>query len=96
MFFKNLFVFYHNSTICDIKQGYNRVMIDGSEDDRWKTAVKKIEDMELLNDLENITTDLYDPNFCFSDNEDASQVIGGYVEMKKVNCIQSDFKFNCP
>ena len=39
--------------------------------------------MELLTDLENRTTDLYDPNFCYSDNEDASHVIGGYVQMKK-------------
>ena len=51
MFLKKFFVFYHNSTICDIKQGYNGVMSDGSEDDRWKTAVQKIEDMELLTDL---------------------------------------------
>ena len=52
--------------------------------------------MELLTDLENRTINLYDPNFCYSDNDDASHVIGGYVEMKKGNCIQSDFKFNCP
>ena len=54
-------------------------MSDGSEDGRWKTAVQKIEDMELLTDLENRTTYLYDPNFCYSDNEYASHVIGGYV-----------------
>ena len=46
--------------------------------------------MELLTDLEDRTMNLYDPNFCYSDNEDASHVIGGYVEMKKENCIQSD------
>ena len=71
-------------------------MSDGSEDDSWKTAVQKIEDMELLTHLEDRTKNLYDPDFCYSDNDDASHVIGGYVEMKKVNCIQSDFKFNCP
>ena len=96
MFFKIFFVFYHNSTICDINQGYNRVVSDGSEDDRWKIAVQKIEDMELLTDLEDRTTNLYDPSFCYSDNEDASHVIGGYVQMKKGNCIQSMFKFNFP
>ena len=54
-------------------------MSDGSEYDRWKTAVQKIENMELLTDLEDRTKHLYDPNFCYSDNEDASHVIGGYV-----------------
>ena len=65
MFFKNFFVFYHNSTICDINQGYNRVMSDGSEDDRCKTAVQKIEDTELLTDLEDRTTNLYEPILLF-------------------------------
>ena len=78
MFFKTFFGFYHNSTICDINQGYKRVMSDGSEDDRWKIAVQKIEDMELLTDLEDRKTNLYDPNFCYSDNEDASHVIGNH------------------
>ena len=76
MFFKNFLVFYHNSTICDIKQGYNRVMSDSSEEDRWKIDVQNIEDMELLTDLENRTTDLYDPKFCYPDNDGASNVIG--------------------
>ena len=71
-------------------------MSDGSEDYRRKTAVQNIEYMESRTDPENRTTNLYDPHFCYSDNEDASHVIGGYVEMKKGNCIQSDFKFNCP
>ena len=38
-------------------------MSDSSEEDRWKIAVQKIEDIELLTELENRTTDLYDPNF---------------------------------
>ena len=42
-----------------------------------------MEDMELLTDLENIKTDLYDPKFCYPDNDDASHVIVGYVQMKK-------------
>ena len=71
-------------------------MSDGSEDYRWKTFVQNIEYMESRTDPENITKNLYDPHFCYSDNEDASHVIGGYVEMKKGNCIQSYFKFNCP
>ena len=96
MFFKNFFVFYHNSTICDIKQGYNRVMSDSSEEDRWKISVQNIDDIESLTDLENRTIDLYDPKFCYPDNGDASHVIGGYVQIKKGNCIQSMFKFNCP
>ena len=65
MFIKQFFVFYHHSTICDIKQGYNRVMSDSSEEDRWKIAVQKIEDIKSLTDLENRTTDLYDPKFCY-------------------------------
>ena len=56
---------------------------------------KDLRYIELLTDLEDRTTNFYDPNFCYSDNEDASHVIGGYVEMKKGNCIQSNFKFNC-
>ena len=60
-----------------------------------ENAVQNIEDMELLTDLENRTTDLYDPKFCYPDNDDASHVIGGYVQLKKGNCIQSTFNFNC-
>ena len=96
MFIKQFFVLYHHSTICDIKQGYNQVMSNTSEEDRWKIAVQKIEDIESLTDLENRTTDLYDPKCCYPDNDGASHVIGGYVQMIKGNCIQSMFKFNCP
>ena len=71
-------------------------MSDISEEDRWKIAVQKIEDIESLTYLENRTTDLYDPKFCYPDNDGASHVIGGYVQMKKGNCIQSMLKFNCP
>ena len=58
-------------------------MSDSSEEDRWKISVQKIEDIELLTDLENRTTDLYDPKFFYPENDDASHVIGGYVQMKK-------------
>ena len=53
MFFKKFFVFYHNITICDNNQEYNRVMSDGSEDYRWKKAVQNIEYMDLRTDLED-------------------------------------------
>ena len=90
MFIKQFFVLYHHSTICDINQGYNQVMSDSSEEDRWKIAVQKIEDIKSLTDLENRTTDLYDPRFCYLDNDGASHVIGGYVQMKKIN-VYSQF-----
>ena len=96
MLIKQFFVLYHHSTICDIKQGYTRVMSNTSEEDRWKIAVQNIEEIESLTDLENRTTDLYDPKFCYPDNDGASHIIGEYVQMKKEYCIQSIFKFNCP
>ena len=79
--------FYHNTTICDNNQEYNRVMSDGSEDYRWKSVIHKIIKMESRIDPENRTTNLYDPHFCYSENEDNPHVIGGYV--------QNTFKFNC-
>ena len=82
MLIRQFFVLYHDSTIYDIKQGYNRVISDSSEEDRWNIYVQKIEDIESLTDLENRTTDLYDPKFCYPDNDVASHVIGGYVQMK--------------
>ena len=45
--------------------------------------VQKIEEIESLSDLENRTTDLYDPKFCYPDNDGASHIIGGYLQMKK-------------
>ena len=62
-------------------------MSDGSEDYRWKTVIQNIEKMESRIDPENRTTNLYDPHFCYSENEDNPHVIGGYV--------QNTFKFNC-
>ena len=46
-------------------------------------AVQNIEYINSLTDLENRTTDLYDLKFCYPDNDGASHVIGGYVQMKK-------------
>ena len=63
---------------------------------KWQIVVQKIEEIESLTDLENRTTDLYDPNFFYPDNDGASHIIGGYVQKKKENCIQSIFKFNFP
>ena len=71
-------------------------MSNTSEEDMWKIAVQKIEEIESLTDLENRTTDLYYLKFCYPDNDGDSHIIGGYVQMKKENCIQSVFKFNCP
>ena len=71
-------------------------MSNTSEEDRWKIAVQKIEEIKLLTDLEKRTTDLYDPKFCYPDDDGASHIIGGYVQMKKETCIQSVFKSNCP
>ena len=36
--------------------------------------------MESRIDPENRTTNLYDPHFCYSENEDNPHVIGGYVQ----------------
>ena len=58
-------------------------MSNTSEEDKWQIVVQKIEETESLNDLKNRTTDLYDPKFCYPDNDGASHIIGGYVQMKK-------------
>ena len=71
-------------------------MSNTPEEDKWQILVQNIEEIKSLTDLENRTTDLYDPKFCYPDNDGASHIIGGYVQKKKENCIQSVFKFNCP
>ena len=71
-------------------------MSNTSEEDRWKIADQNIEDIKSLTDLETRTTDLYDLKFCYPDNNGALHVIGGYLQKKKENCIQSMFKFNYP
>ena len=48
--------------------------------------------IESLTDLENRTTDLYYPKFCYPDNDGASHIIGGFVPMKIETFIQSVFK----
>ena len=58
--------------------------------------VQKFEETESRIDLENKATDLYDPKFCYPDNDGGSHNIGGFVPMKKENRIQSVFKSNFP
>ena len=70
-------------------------MSNTSAEYKWQILVQKIEEIESLTDLENRTTDLYDPKLFYPDNDGASHIIGGYVQKKK-NCIQSVFKSNCP
>ena len=95
MFIKTFLVLYQHSTICDIKHGYNRVTSNTSAEYKWQIVVQKIEEIESRIDLEK-KTDLYDPKFFYSDNDGALHIIGGYVQMKKENCIQSVFKSNFP
>ena len=59
----------------------------GSEDYRWKSVIDKMEKMESRIDQENRTTNLYDPHYCYSENDDNAHIIGGYV--------QNTFKFKC-
>ena len=74
---------YQHSKICDIKQGHNRVISNTLAEYKWQIVVQKIEEIKSLTDLENITTDLYDPKFCYPDNDGGSHNIGGFVPMKK-------------
>ena len=54
---------------------------------KWQIVVQNIEEIESLTDLENRTTDLYDPKICYSDNDGGSHNIGGFLPMKKENSI---------
>ena len=56
--------------------------------------VQNIQEIESLIDLEKKTTDLYDPKFCYPDNDGCSHNIGGFVSMKKGNRIKLVFKSN--
>ena len=58
--------------------------------------VQNIEEIESLTELENRTTDLYDPKFCYPDNYGASHIIGGCVQIKEEMFFQVVFKSNCP
>ena len=65
------------------------------EEYKWQVVVQKIQEIESQIDLENKTTDLYDPKFCYPDNDGCSHNIGGFVSMKKGDRIQLVFKSNC-
>ena len=56
---------------------------------------QKIQEIESRIDLKNRTADLYDPKFCYPENDGYSHNIGGFVSMKK-NRIQFVFKSQCP
>ena len=68
----------------DIKQGYNRVMSNASAEYKWQIVVQNIEEIESRIDLENRTTDLYDPKFCYPDNDGCSHNIGGYCLIHEI------------
>ena len=50
---------------------------------KWRGVVQKIQEIESRIDLKNKTADLYDPKFCYPDNDGCSHNIEGFVSMKK-------------
>ena len=72
-----------HSTIGDIKQGNKRVTSNTSAEYKWQVVVQNIQEIESRIDLKNKTADLYDPKFCYPDNDGCSHNIGGFVSMKK-------------
>ena len=84
-----------HSTIGDINQGNKRFMSNTSSEYKWRVVIQKIQEIESWIDLKNKTADLYDPKFCYPDNDGCSQKIGGFVSMKKENRIQLVFKSKC-
>ena len=70
-------------------------MSNTSAEYKWQIVVQNIEEIESRIDLENRTTDLYDPKFCYPDNDGCSQNIGKFLPMKKLIGIQLVFKSNC-
>ena len=65
----------------------------------WGNVDNTVQIIESRIDLINRTTDLYDPKYFSPDNEGCSQPsylnIGEFVPMKKHNCNQSGFKYQC-
>ena len=72
-----------HSTIGYIKQGDKRVMSNTLEKYKWGGVVQNIQKIESRIDLKNKTDDLYDPKFCYPDNDGCSHNIGGFLSMKK-------------
>ena len=60
----------------------------------WEGVVQSIQEIESQIDLKNKTADLYDPKFCYPDNDGCSRNIGGFLSMKK-NRIQLVLKSKC-
>ena len=73
----------HN-TIGDIKQGNKIAMSNTSEKYKWGKVYSTIQGIESRFDLKNRTTDLYDPNFFYPDNDGYLNNIRGFVSMKKI------------
>ena len=72
---------YQHSTIGDIEQGNKRAMSNTSENYKWGKVYSTIQEIESRIDLKNKTADLYDPKFCYPDNDGCSHNIGGFVSM---------------
>ena len=72
-----------HSTIGDIKPVNKIVMSNTSEKYKWGGVVQKIQEIESRIDLKTKTDDLYDPKFCYPDNDGCSHNIGEFVSMKK-------------
>ena len=70
------------STIGDIKQGNIRATSNTSEKYKWGGVFIKIQEIESRIDLKNKTADLYEPRFCYPDNDGCSYNIGGFVSIK--------------
>ena len=69
-------------------------MSNTSANYKWGRVYSTIQEIESRIDLKNKTADLYDPKFCYPDNDGRSHNIGGFVSMKK-NRIQLVFKSQC-
>ena len=70
-------------------------MSNTSSEYKWRGVVQKIQEIESRIDLKNKTADLYDPKFCYPENDGCSHNIGVFVSMKKENSIQLVFKSKC-
>ena len=70
-------------------------MSNTSAEYKWQVVVQNIQKIESRIDVENKTTDLYDPKFCYPDNGGCSHNIEGFVSIQKENHIQLVFKSNC-
>ena len=72
MSIKYFLVLSQHSTIGDIKHGNKRAMSNTSAKCKWGGVDIKIQEIDSQNDLKNKTADLYDPKFCYPDNDGCS------------------------